>query len=394
MKIGIITYWDSPNNYGQVLQGFATEYLLRKLGNTPFIIRFGREDNLCTNIDPWRKKIMRVLKGERTILQIIKRRLAQKQEDVNRGFDDFRNQYMSYTSDYYPNFESLKKKCPEADCFVTGSDQVWASFGAMDTHRCFLLDFLPDWKPRFSLSSSFCRTSMIEEHKKLFKHCLSKYLAISVREVSGLKLCESIGVKAEHIIDPTLLLSKSEWQKALPFDNQKNEGRRRVFFYVVTLDKTQPYLYKLMHQFEERGYEVIYCHSYNFLDGKRNCDPTILEWLSYINTSDLIVTNSFHGFAFSVNFNTPFIALSKSKKIDINGQDSRMYSVLSGMGLENRLMAVSDVNYILDHAFEEIDWQKANNYFEKQREKATVYLDDVLNLAYQMISKHAKMEIN
>ncbi len=149
-----------------------------------------------------------------------------------------------------------------------------------------------------------------------------------------------------------------------------------------------------MHQFEERGYEVIYCHSYNFLDGKRNCDPTILEWLSYINTSDLIVTNSFHGFAFSVNFNTPFIALSKSKKIDINGQDSRMYSVLSGMGLENRLMAVSDVNYILDHAFEEIDWQKANNYFEKQREKATVYLDDVLNLAYQMISKHAKMEIN
>ena len=57
-------------------------------------------------------------------------------------------------------------------------------------------------------------------------------------------------------------------------------------------------------------------------------------------------------------------------------------------------MAVSDVNYILDHAFEEIDWQKANNYFEKQREKATVYLDDVLNLAYQMISKHAKMEIN
>ena len=102
------------------------------------------------------------------------------------------------------------------------------------------------------------------------------------------------------------------------------------------------------------------------------------EWLSYISTSDLVTTNSFHGFAFSVNFNTPFVALSKNKKLDIDGQDSRMYSVLSGMGLESRLMPVSDTSYVVDHAFDNIEWSKANSYFDRQREKANAYLDNIL----------------
>lgn len=379
MKIGIITYWDTPNNYGQVLQGFATEYLLRQRGHEPFIIRFGREDNLSVNIDPWCKKIKRLLNGERSLLQIIKRKTATKQESENRGFDDFRKQYMSYTSEYYPNFESLKSISSKADCFVSGSDQVWASFGAIDTHRGFLLDFLPESKPRFSFSSSFCRTSMSEEHQVLFKRCLAKYMAISVRESSGVKLCESLGYKAEHIIDPTFLLDKKEWKKALPFKIEKDDtSKKRVFFYIVTLDATQSYLYKLMDAFKKKGYDVVYCHSYNFLDKKRNSKPSILEWLSYIYTSDLVITNSFHGFAFSVNFNTPFVALSKAKKLDIEGQDSRMYSVLSGMGLESRLMPVSDTSYVVDHAFDNIEWSKANSYFDQQREKANAYLDNIL----------------
>ena len=320
MKIGIITYWDTPNNYGQVLQGFATEYLLRKRGHEPFIIRFGREDNLCVNIDPWSKKIMRLLKGERSIIQIIKRKTSTRQEEEDRGFDQFRNEYMSYSSMYYPNLQSLVDHCPNADSFVAGSDQVWAEFGALNTHRAHLLDFLPEGKPRFSFSSSLCRTSMSEESKNLFRRCLAKYQAVSVRETSGVKLCEALGIKVEHIIDPTFLLSKDEWAKSLPFKTSKEERKKkRVFFYIVTLDTTQPYLYKLMNKFRKEGCEVVYCHSYNFLDGKRNCKPTILEWLSYIRTADLVVTNSFHGFAFSVNFNTPFIALSKSKKLNVGG---------------------------------------------------------------------------
>lgn len=387
MRIGIITYWDTPNNYGQVLQGFATEYLLRQRGHEPFIIRFGQEDNLCVNIDPWSKKIKRILKGERSILQIIKRKTATKQEEVDRGFNDFREKYMSYTKEYYPNLKSLEEHCPSADCFVTGSDQVWAEFGAIDTHRCFLLDFLPDDKPRFSLSSSYCRTSMSGKEAELFKRCLLKYLAVSVREVSGVKLCESLGINAEHIIDPTFLLSKEEWQEMLPYNCKKLEvSKRRVFFYIVTFDSTQSYMYKLMDDFRGKEFEVIYCHSCNFLDSKRNCEPTILEWLSFISTSDLIITNSFHGFAFSVNLNKPFVALSKGKNLDIEGQDSRMYSVLSGMGLESRLMPVSDIEYVMGHAFDSIDWEKANNYFSVQREIAANYLDTVLQKVKDQLS--------
>ena len=112
-----------------------------------------------------------------------------------------------------------------------------------------------------------------------------------------------------------------------------------------------------------------------FLD--KNVIASLLYWNGYhVYTSDLVITNSFHGFAFSVNFNTPFVALSKAKKLDIDGQDSRMYSVLSGMGFESRLMPVSDTSYVVDHAFDNIEWSKANSYFDRQREKANAYLDN------------------
>ena len=379
MKIGIITYWDSPNNHGQVLQGFATEYLLRKRGHKPFIIRFGREDDLCAVIDPWWKKIMRLLKGERSISQIIRRKTAMKQEAEDRGFNEFRCEYMTYSSEYYPNFKKLIEECPKADCFVTGSDQVWAYFGAIETHRSFLLDFLPDGTPRFSFSSSFCRTTMPEVHKELYERCLKKYVAVSVRENSGVKLCASLGVNAEHIIDPSFLLNKDEWCSALPFNTTKAETERKVvFFYIVTFDTTMPHIYKLMDGFQKAGYEVIYCHSCVFLDKKRNSRPTILDWLSYIKTSDLVVTNSFHGFAFALNFNTPFVALSKGKDLDVNGQDSRMYSVLCGTGLEKRLMSVRDTNSILENAFDNIGWERVNNLLDKQRQKAYTFLDEAL----------------
>lgn len=379
MKIGIITYYDTPCNYGQVLQGFATEHILKNLGHEPFIIQFGREDNNTADIDPWNKKIMRVLKGERTIVSIMRRKLSTKQEEVDRGFQEFKQQHMTYSTAYYPDFDSLKENVPEADCYVTGSDQVWASWGAIKTHRAFLLDFLPPGTPRFSFSSSFCRSSMSTEHQELFKKCLAKYLAISVREKDGVNLCKSLGFEAEHIIDPTLLLAKEQWQQTLPFmTKRKSSNQKLVLFYIVTFDSNLKYIYRLMKKFQKQGYKVVYVHSYNYLDSHRTCDPTILDWLSYICTADLVITNSFHGFAFSMNFNTPFVALSKSKTIDIEGQDSRIFSVLREANLEERLMPTGDIQHVITHAFDAIDWNYTNSYFEKERSKAKQYVQHVL----------------
>lgn len=50
MKIGIITFWSSKDNYGQLLQLFALQTFLKELGHEPFLIRYGFwKDDLFQN---------------------------------------------------------------------------------------------------------------------------------------------------------------------------------------------------------------------------------------------------------------------------------------------------------------------------------------------------------
>lgn len=140
-------------------------------------------------------KIYRLLSGKTSLKRYLKRFYYKTERDINRGFDDFKKEYMSFSENQYPSLNSLITNYPQADIYITGSDQVWGEWGSENKKRIFLLDFLPDTIKRISYAASFGRNSLNDSEFELFKNALSKFNAISVREKSGIDICNKLNLK-------------------------------------------------------------------------------------------------------------------------------------------------------------------------------------------------------
>lgn len=374
MKIGIATFWDTPVNYGQVLQGYALEESLKDMGCESFIIKYTMGEEVRN--DSFKKKIMRVLKGERTLRQLLRRFVSKGQYSSERGFMSFKERYIAYSPIIYNSFDEIAANVPLADLYMTGSDQVWGAWGSDNKKRVFLLDFLPDNAKRISYGSSFGRTSLTPSEKAYFKKCLSRYSAISVREQQGEAICRDLGVNAKVVIDPTLLLDYETWNKRLGLkglDCKYKVRKKFVFAYSVTNDENNKNFYCYLDYLKSVGYDVVYVSSTNYLDKNATFEPTIEEWLWHIRHACLVITNSFHGIAFSLNFNTPFLALTKG--MNASGEDTRLLSLLKKTRTDNRLMSVFDKDSVQSAIDKVIGWEDVNKVLEHERKESIEFLN-------------------
>lgn len=227
MKIGIITYWGAQTNYGQVLQCYALQNFLRMKGHDVFVIRYNREkDILPTDI---LKKISKIF-NPLFIVSYFLRRLEQKKIDKdiyshNRGFDDFRKKYIIQSSKEYESFLELRNNPPEADLYITGSDQVWNYWNIpikryKNVVHAFFLDFGGSNIKRISYAASWGITNLPQDYKKEIQPLIKRFDYISVREKSGIALCKQCGREnAEWVCDPTLLLCANEYRNLYKENN-------------------------------------------------------------------------------------------------------------------------------------------------------------------------------
>lgn len=377
MRIAIATFWDTPVNYGQVLQGYALEKALQDMGHESFIIRYTMKEEVLN--DSIRMKIMRVLRGERTLSQLFRRFTSRGQYTSERGFMAFKERNMRYSTRIYDSFDDIAADIPQADIYVTGSDQIWGAWGSDKKKRVFLLDFLPDNARRMSYGASFGRSSLTSMEEPYFRRCLGRYSAISVREQQGKDICRGLGLDANVVVDPTLLLDSEAWVCHLELNglNSKHAKKAYVFIYSVTNDESNKRLYQYIDYFKKTGHDVIYVSSTNYLDKKATFEPTIEEWLWHIKNASLVLTNSFHGVAFSLNFNTPFIALTKGTKT--SGEDTRLLSLLNITKTGNRLMAEFDKIKVETVKNRNIEWGYVNSILGQERADSLSFLSQSIS---------------
>ena len=376
-KIGITTIWGSPVNYGQILQSYALSVVLRRMGFSPYIIRYTSLE--VKNDDTILKKIKRVVSDKNSISKIIHRIVGINEKKVDRGFRLFTRKYLAYSEDVYNSYEDLCENCPQADVFITGSDQVWGEWGTLNRKKVFLLDFVPNSKPRIAYAASFARNALKDEEVDIFRNSLSHFKAIGVREQSGIELCKSLGVNhVKWTTDPTVLLSRTDWIKQLKLEpiNIGNNRRKSAVIYLLTNDERNKIVYKIIDYLEEKEYEVKYVSSARFIDKKAAYNPTIEMWLSDILNAELVITSSYHGMLFALNFNTPFITLVRDKSVD--GQNSRIYSILNDLNLTHRIIDEFDKE-VLDKIMKEpLNWNLVNNFLASQREEGLDFLKSAL----------------
>ena len=363
MKVSVITR-HAITNYGSLLQAYATQIVIENLGHDCEIIDFIRDDESYRqhektiikqkkdwNNNPVKKALYLLLRQPESILS-------------GRRFEKERKNLLNL-SKRYTTKETLKKDCPIADVYMTGSDQVWGPVfnGTYDDSYC--LSFTDGKK--ISYAASFGHVEFTEELRTYYKQWLTQYKKIAVREKSAVEILKEIGVEANQVLDPTLLLNKTFWEEHTLQSQKKeyvlvyqlhNNQKLNEYAKRVAKSKGLPLIRvsPLFHQFTRPG-KFVWC-------------PKPEEFLSYIKNASCMITDSFHGTAFAINFNTPFVEVLPNNKTE-----TRNLSLLKLTKLENRVLA--DENDI-ELSNKEIDFTYANTVLEKERENSIQILKEMI----------------
>ena len=218
MKVAVITR-HAITNYGSLLQAIATQEIVKQLGNECEIIDYIRKDESFWksertlikkktewNNSPLKKLIYLALRSPESII-------------AGKRFSKERKKYLNLGK-CYSSAKELKIDSPNADTYMTGSDQVWGPVmnGTYDDSYC--LSFTD--KNKVAYASSFGHIDITKELEDYYKKWLSKYKFIAVREDSAVDILKGINIEAKQVLDPTLLLDKSYWEKlSKPIKKQK-----------------------------------------------------------------------------------------------------------------------------------------------------------------------------
>lgn len=357
MTVGIITLSHHNDNYGGCLQAYAMQSAVEKLGHKAFMVNTARE------------------KRHNSSAKLVEHPIREIQHFRRfRKFVDFWDNYFHYDPSGHSDCGAYMQNPSPVDAYVCGSDQIWnngwikdgdkrkfffAGFGSANIRR---IAYAPGWSVR----------ELAEGLVGEIKGYLSKFSFLSAREDNGVKLMSELGYESECVLDPTLLFDKSFWasradEKTYASDIVLMTYRWKTVLKVRKAAKTIADIIrtKLSVLSSERPLE--------FPFSNKMVNPR--EWLARIRDAEFVLTNSFHCAVFSIIFHKPFAVLALDGRYD--AQNERFYSLLSRIGLSDRLVRTEDdlmrVARICD-----IDWSSVDAALVTLREHSWSYLHKAL----------------
>ncbi len=298
-RIRLITF-HTPKNYGAVLQAYSLMTFLMNYSDDVKLIDFNTPH--LRALYPLNKK---PASAKAIPFYLLNRLYTGKKKRKYEKFDRFVTQNLELTK-RYESLDDLRADPPDADCYVTGSDQVFNPNRIAEEREAFFLNFGGDEIKRIAYAASFGTKTIPEEKKAATAAGLSRFQAISVREESGVAIVESLTDKnAVETLDPVFLEDKAFWSGAA-------EPRPMG---------SEPYLlyYRLMGGKESDEAARLAAKKHNLrlvvvTDGfmKWHADTVLrdvgpLELLDLYKNAGYVVTDSFHGVAFSLIFEKQFL---------------------------------------------------------------------------------------
>jgi hypothetical protein len=374
MKVGILTYHNTAN-YGAALQAYATQAFLVSLGEDAEIIDYTNEYRFGSY-----SVIKRFLKQirEGQLLQAIKTLIGMPMILKRiKNFNAFYSSYLNTSSSVFRTIKSLKENSPNYDVYLVGSDQVW-NYRNNGCDINYMLDFVSDKSKTISYASSFGVEAIPNGLRDKYARPLSEIRAISVREKMGSVLVNQLtGRKAEIVLDPVFLPKKSHWYeiaKDIDIGNQP---------YVLVYTNKSDYFSKFqtITKFEPGIRDIVKIGSDISLTDLFNQQIRIRStigpegFLGFIKNADFVLTSSFHGTAFSILMEKPFIVFLSGDK----GRDFRIVDLLSSLGLSDRIF---NSNTSWDKVECNINYQAVNERLSALRKQSISFLFNALQKIY------------
>ena len=355
--VATITYHRS-DNFGSVLQAYALGERLHQMGYRQFVVDYRKPEvaALYRIFKPMNSAFNVITDGYHLLHYGALRRRKKR-------YEQFRQNRLRL-SPVYRSKTALMEAPPAADAYITGSDQVWHT-GILDFDDSYLLDFVQAGR-KISYAASGIKKDTPEEGIQHLRRKTASFDALSVRENIA---CQRLGQGASVRIDPELLLEKEDWAKLCTMPQRKKPYMFCYFAGMVSPEFEQ----FTRNTARDLGLEriLIMPQWRNFFrPGVRVYDAGPEEFVSLLAGAALVCTDSFHGTAFSVLMNKPFIV----------GQvepfaDDRLSTFLGTVGLKEREIDPADpvVPELL-----QVDFTQSNQVLAQLRRRDSQWLQEAI----------------
>lgn len=273
---------------------------------------------------------------------------------------------LKLTKRYSTEMELLEDP-PTADLFLVGSDQVWNSTYNGIADGSYMLPFVPECARRASYAASIGRDDISDADAECFARTLPQFDGVSVREARGTEILRALGIECRQDLDPVFLFGRDRWTELA---SKKAMGERYVLVYVIAQNYGE--MLAQAREIADRLKSKLFVLSVRPIRSSgvdRNfifADPS--DFLGLFSRAEFVVSNSFHGTAFSLIFHRPFLTYATR-------YNSRIESILELTGLHSRLVRDRFEDQQLDSS---IEWSGVDEAIEFGVNDAKAYLSGLL----------------
>lgn len=383
-KIGcVIAYTKGHNNYGTSLQGYAMLKKIQQLGYEVEVIQYTKR------LSVWQKMKFVVNALRAGEWKNIKHRLTDKQilkkypayaagiAERTKAVDAYKQKKLTPLFHEYIGYDALHKGSLNYDAVVVGSDQVWTPMSL--PNKFFNLLFVDDRVRKVAYASSFGVSEIPSFQRKATGAYLDRFYKIGVREQRGKEIVEELShQKATIVADPTMLLSREEWEQEIA-DAHTTTNEPYIFCYFLGTNQEAR---KAANELKAKtGYKIITIrHMDEYVpedeqfgdEAPYSIDPN--DFVKYISRAAYICTDSFHCTVFSILFHRQFMTFYRFAATNKTGRNSRIDSLFNILGLQNRLYAGNV--FAIDHL---ITYDKVDEKLKKLRENSLAFLKSSLS---------------
>lgn len=355
MRICILTF-EFNYNYGAVLQAFSLKKVLETYGHEVCIMNRGWDEYIGAEKN--------ILSG-RIFLDILLGRFY-----TLKAFHDFKRKYFNLT-DPVCNYQDLCNKSDKFDAVIVGSDQIWNDeiFPIMGLY--YFAESFHHVSKKIAYAVSFGKDTFVvpERFKSKLLTELQSFNALSVREVSGIKILSDLGFKSSLVLDPTLLLAPSDF----PVGKRKHNYKYVCRFLLDETPIKRDFIRKFSNHLNLKEVNNYLNLDFSFPIIRKvvnNKYIPVSEWLSNIKNAEFVLTDSFHGMVFSILFHKQFLVFQNKKR-----GNARFESLLGRLGLLDHLISGDeDINI----QYNVIDYKKVDEELKSLRDISLSFLIDAL----------------
>ena len=355
-EIGVVTLSNSIDNYGNVLQYLATQEFLNQRGHDTYLLHtrghekgnivFYLTRRVCSKLCNF--FYQQADSSNRTEIDSQKKAIFARWAKITKEREILHPRYFSkFRQDFFKILEGTYETilARDFDVYCVGSDQAWSS-----VNESYMLGWVPNQLKKISFATSIGHKKYSPTEIQRIKKYLNSFDLITVREKNAIEMAAACGRNdAELILDPTFLLSSNQYDK---FSTQicNNSQKPYVLIYMLGGEIEIP-IHLIITSIKEKGYDVRYVESQGRDEYEPKEFPTIEEWLGLVRGATYIVTNSFHGMAFSIIYHKPFLVFPLVGVMrDMN---VRIIDLASYFNVRHRLYSGN-----MDVRFEELNWNE------------------------------------